>query len=186
MIPDPTGQRPLVLVTVGMDHHPFDRLMRWMESWLVGGGNERVRCLAQTGPAAGPRGAQCQEFLEYDELQSAMAAAAVVVCHAGPGTVMMCRWIGQQPIVIPRLARFGEVVDDHQVTFGRVLAQEGEAELAEDETTLHQLLDRALVSPGPRPLPVPEIRAVDSVLRFEELVDGILARRRQPGRGDGA
>lgn len=169
--------RPLVLVTLGMDHHPFHRLMRWVDAWLEAGGHRKVRVLAQTGPAVRPRHSECRDFLDYQELERAMEDASVVVCHAGPGSVMMCRWAGHRPIVVPRLAQFGEVVDDHQVTFARKLAAEGAVELAEDEPTLHGLLDRA-VAAGDRPSARLELVMSDSVRRFEELVSGIAAPRR--------
>ena len=69
-----TGGGPLLLVTVGTDHHPFDRLVRWAEAWLDGHPG-RLRCLMQTGTSAPPAGgAEWQAYLEYDALQEAMAA----------------------------------------------------------------------------------------------------------------
>ena len=31
---------PLLLVTVGTDHHPFDRLIRWADAWLAAEGGD--------------------------------------------------------------------------------------------------------------------------------------------------
>lgn len=42
--------KPLVVVTVGGDHHPFNRLMSWIETWLLDEG-DRVRCVVQHGSA---------------------------------------------------------------------------------------------------------------------------------------
>jgi diacylglycerol kinase (ATP) len=49
---------PLLLVTVGTDHHPFDRLVRWVDGWLDGetGQAAGLRCLMQTGTSAPPGG----------------------------------------------------------------------------------------------------------------------------------
>jgi len=44
---------PLVLVTVGTDHHPFDRLVGWIDRWAPPG---RVRLVVQYGTAVPPRG----------------------------------------------------------------------------------------------------------------------------------
>ena len=38
----PPGHAPLVFVTVGTDHHPFDRLIHWMDRWLELVGPERL------------------------------------------------------------------------------------------------------------------------------------------------
>jgi hypothetical protein len=48
---------PLLLVTVGTDHHPFDRLVRWVDGWLASSPRRHdsgLTCLMQTGTAAPP------------------------------------------------------------------------------------------------------------------------------------
>ena len=114
------GQLPLLLVTVGTDHHPFDRLVGWSGAWLAAHPGT-LRCLMQTGTSAPPDlgAADWQAYLEFEALQAAMASAAAVVCHGGPGTILGARHMGAVPIVVPRQQRLGEHVDDHQVAFAR-------------------------------------------------------------------
>jgi UDP-N-acetylglucosamine transferase subunit ALG13 len=188
---------PLLLVTVGTDHHPFDRLVRWADAWLAGHPGA-LRCLMQTGtsapPAGGVRGTpegcpgesggvQWRAYLEFEALQAAMASAAAVVCHGGPGTILGARHMGAVPIVVPRQHRLGEHVDDHQVAFSRRLAAEGGGiHLAETEAELHRLLDRvAAESAAFRS--GPEDRATGSAVReFGRLVDGLVGDRTVPMR----
>ena len=40
--------------------------------------------------------------------------------------------VGRRPVVVPRLKRFGEAVDDHQVALARRLHDEGLVTLAHD------------------------------------------------------
>jgi UDP-N-acetylglucosamine transferase subunit ALG13 len=177
--PDAPG--PLLLVTVGTDHHPFDRLVRWVDAWLAGGPRE-LRCLLQTGTSAPPTGpASWQAYLEFDALQAAMGEAAVVVCHGGPGTILGARHMGAVPIVVPRQHRLGEHVDDHQVAFARRLAAEGgEVHLAETEADLHRLLDRVTAEPA-RFRAGPEVRATTAAVReFGRLVDDLVGDRPAP------
>ncbi len=170
-------EKPLVLVTLGMDFHAFHRLMRWVDGWLRAGAMDRIRCLVQTGPAVGPRGAECREFLEYEELKEAIMEAIAVACHAGPGTIMLCRSAGQKPVVVPRLARLGEVVDDHQVVFARQLASEGLIDLAEDESRFRALMDAA-VARGRQQLPDDGPRSSsEPIAAFETLVTALLTER---------
>jgi len=137
----------LVLVTVGGDHHPFARVMRWTESWLAAR-DGRVRCVAQHGTAPPPAGASATPFLPHAELQRLIAEADVVVSSGGPSTMSECLDAGIKPVVVPRRAALGEVVDDHQLDFCRRMAARDRAALAEDEATLHELLDKALADPG--------------------------------------
>jgi UDP-N-acetylglucosamine transferase subunit ALG13 len=178
------GQLPLLLVTVGTDHHPFDRLVGWAGAWLAAHPGT-LRCLMQTGTSAPPAGpAEWQAYLEFGALQAAMASAAAVVCHGGPGTILGARHMGAVPIVVPRQHRLGEHVDDHQVAFSRRLAaQGGGIHLAETETDLHRLLDRVAADPaafrsGPR-----DRATATAVREFGRLVDGLVGRRPSPRAG---
>ena len=175
--------KPFVLVTMGMEHHPFDRLVRWVDGWLATDAGARVECLIQSGPAAPPSHAESVDFLEYRDLEDALARAAIVVCHAGPGSIMMAKWLGHRPIVVPRLARFGEVVDDHQVTFGRQLASEGDVVIAESEASLAAALDEAVAGPPPPRSQGPSLPMTEAVARLAELVEGLVSTsRRRAGR----
>jgi UDP-N-acetylglucosamine transferase subunit ALG13 len=175
---------PLLLVTVGTDHHPFDRLVRWADAWLAGHPGQ-LRCLMQTGTSAPPTGGvgEWRAYLEFDALQAAMSAAAAVVCHGGPGTILGARQGGAVPIVVPRQHRLGEHVDDHQVAFSRRLAADGGGiHLAETEADLHRLLDRVAVEPAAfRSGPEDRATAV-AVREFGRLVDGLVGDRAVPMR----
>jgi UDP-N-acetylglucosamine transferase subunit ALG13 len=174
---------PLLVVTVGTDHHPFDRLVRWVDGWLAGAAGGRT-CLMQTGTSAPPAGgADWTPYLEFDALQAAMREAAAVVCHGGPGTILGARRLGAVPIVVPRRHRLGEHVDDHQVAFSRRLAAEGSVLLAESEAALHALLDRVVAEPAAFRAPVEREGPTAAVRAFERLVGDLVAGRRRPPEG---
>lgn len=46
--------QPLLLMVVGTDHHPFQRVVSWLDRWLADGGASRVRCVLQYGTARPP------------------------------------------------------------------------------------------------------------------------------------
>jgi UDP-N-acetylglucosamine transferase subunit ALG13 len=170
--------RQLLLVTVGTDHHPFDRLIRWVDAWLVTG-RAGVRCLMQTGTSTPPTGpAAWQAYLEFDALQAAMREATVVVCHGGPGTILGARKAGAIPVVVPRQPRLGEHVDDHQMVFARRLAAAGAVFLADSEAGLHDLLDRAVAEPAVFQAQVLDRGLKDAVQSFERLVEDLIGSPR--------
>jgi UDP-N-acetylglucosamine transferase subunit ALG13 len=175
---------PLLLVTVGTDHHPFDRLVRWVDGWLGGSGGRAagLRCLMQTGTSAAPasEAVEWQAYLEFEALQAAMRDAAAMVCHGGPGTILGARHMGAVPIVVPRRRRLGEHVDDHQVAFSRRLAAEGSVFLAEDEAGLRRLLDRVAAEPAAFRAPAEQRGTAGAVRAFERLVDDLVAGRPAP------
>jgi len=171
------GSLPLVFVTVGTDHHPFDRLVAWMDDWLASGAKERVRCLIQSGTSKPPVQTEFDQYFGYQQMETFLAEASVVVCHGGPGTVMMSRWAGKRPIVVPRRHDLGEHVDDHQVAFARRIAAEGEIALAEDAAALTAHLEQALRGDG-----ILDVRSQEdqgeAVAEFERLVDELMSARR--------
>jgi UDP-N-acetylglucosamine transferase subunit ALG13 len=142
---DHSDRRPLVLVTVGTDHHPFTRLVDWADAYAAA--NPDVRMLVQHGTSAGPIVAEGAAYLDGDRLRAAMRAAAVVVTHGGPATISEARRAGHLPVTVARDPELGEHVDDHQIRF---VARLDDAAMVRSCATAQQLgatLDKALAQP---------------------------------------
>jgi UDP-N-acetylglucosamine transferase subunit ALG13 len=166
---------PLVFASVGTDYHPFDRLSRWMDGWLEAGGSGVARCFLQTGTSAVPRLAEHRQYLGHAEMEAMVREAAVVVCHGGPGTIMLAATLGKRPIVVPRRKRYGEHVDDHQCAFAERIAGEGAIVLARTEEELRSSLDAALGRDGSEAkLPPVGAGPASAVAMFEQLVDELV------------
>ena len=86
------GESALVVVSVGTDHHRFDRLVTWIERWSrpIPG----VRVIVQRGTAEPLSGLESHAVIPHDELCELFADATVVVTHGGPSTVMDARAAG--------------------------------------------------------------------------------------------
>jgi UDP-N-acetylglucosamine transferase subunit ALG13 len=138
--------RPMVVVSVGTDHHPFDRLVGWVDRWALA--HSDVDVVVQYGSAQLPNHARGVGFLSHTELVANITAAAVVVCHGGPATIAEAWRAGMIPLVLPRNSGFGEHVDNHQMTFTGVLASRGQVIEISDETQLDESLTRALADPA--------------------------------------
>jgi UDP-N-acetylglucosamine--N-acetylmuramyl-(pentapeptide) pyrophosphoryl-undecaprenol N-acetylglucosamine transferase len=64
-------------------------------------------------------------FMPESELRGRVEAADVVVSHAGIGSALMAFDSGRLPVLVPRLRRHGEHVDDHQEEVADELARRG-------------------------------------------------------------
>ncbi len=183
-------EHPLLLTVVGTDHHPFQRLVNWLDRWLADGGATRTRCVLQYGTAEPPQAGDARQYLGHAELQRLMAEAAVVVSHGGPATIMECRRTGHLPIVVPRDSARGEHVDEHQLHFARRLAREGLVALCESEEALRQTLDEALTRPAQfRVATAGQVASGEAemsapVRRTAELLDALIAGRRPDRAAD--
>lgn len=128
----------MIFVSVGTNEARFDRLLRAVDT--VGATEELV---VQHGPSeVRPEGATCVDFLSFEEVTDHLRRARVAILHAGVGSVLAALASGTQPVVVPRLQRYGEAVDDHQVGFGRRLHEEGLVELVEDLDRLAEVTAR--------------------------------------------
>ncbi|NKZ00317.1 glycosyltransferase [Nocardiopsis alborubida] len=143
--PDDSGH-PDVVVSLGTDHHSFDRLVRWIDDYARR--RRTLRFLVQHGHSAAPAVAAGTPFLPGEELGEHMRRARVVVAHGGPGTIVQARRAGRLPIVVARDPELDEHVDEHQLLFVRRLEEAGRIRSCATPQQLFALLDRALASPG--------------------------------------
>ena len=72
------------VVTVGTDHHRFDRLMDWLERWNAGHPGA-VRWVVQHGSSRPMTGADGFAMKPRADLLELLRAADVVVTQGGPG-----------------------------------------------------------------------------------------------------
>lgn len=77
-------------------------------------------------------------LIPESELFQAMREADVVVAHAGAGTLALALQAGHVPVLIPRRAQFGELVDDHQVELANWAKSKGLAVVAEADAVTRQ------------------------------------------------
>jgi UDP-N-acetylglucosamine transferase subunit ALG13 len=172
--PDPPTT--LVLVVVGTDHHPFDRVVGWADAWAEAHPDAQV--VVQYGTSRPPRVADGYDVLPIDRLNELFRAATVAVCHGGPGTIMGARQAGLVPLVVARRRDLGEHVDDHQVRFTSRIGAAGQVHLVDDQGTFDELLDQAIEGGKAFRFNTEEEDPVArSVARFASLVDELLTRR---------
>lgn len=139
----------MIFVTVGTHQQAFQRLLDAVDELPP------ERLVVQYGYGRAPAAAdEAAAFFGYGEVVEHMASARAVVTHAGVGSILTALRIGHTPVVVPRLRRFGEHVDDHQVELVRRLEEEGRVlaawEIADIAAAIAAVPARR-VSPSPDP-----------------------------------
>jgi UDP-N-acetylglucosamine transferase subunit ALG13 len=132
----------MVVVSAGTYHLPFNRLVDWMEPWVLA--NAGVHVIMQHGPGRPLPGAENHSILPYAELLDLCAVADAIVLQGGAGGVMDMRQLQRVPIVVPRIPVNGEVVDNHQLLFTERAAELHTIRRATTANELWQFLDRSL------------------------------------------
>ncbi|MCK9418611.1 MAG: multidrug MFS transporter [Nitrospirae bacterium] len=128
-------------VSVGNATQPFDRLIeavlriasRLPQPVIVQHGNTLLQC---TGCISRP-------FMEMTEFSQHVEKAELLILHAGAGSVIQAIQAGKVPVVMPRRAKYGEHVDDHQLEFARALAEMGKVVVAEEPEDLIIAIEEA-------------------------------------------
>jgi len=166
------GSRPMVVVSVGTDHHPFDRLVGWMDDWAVS--NPSVEVIVQRGTASATVAAESQPLVPHGELCSLFGHATAVVTHGGPSTVMDARAAGRLPIVVPRDPELGEHVDEHQLVFAAHLERHGLAIVADSVGDLDDAIRRAIDEPDSVTVHPQDSASAAGVVAFGRVLDELL------------
>lgn len=165
--------RRLLFGTVGTDHHPFDRLVEWIDRWMAEGPPPDLDCFIQYGASRPPRRARGDAYVVQDEMSRRIAQADVIICHGGPGTIIGCLRAGKKPIVVPRTSALGEHVDDHQIRFCTRMDASDLIELVRSEEDLGRMLDA--VFEGSMDLTAPDIDGMvgETTQRVAAILDGL-------------
>lgn len=171
--------RPLVVCTVGTDHHRFDRLVGWCDTFAATAPD--VDVLVQHGSSPPPRVAAGQAFFTADELAELMRAAHVVVTHGGPGSISVARRCGTRPIAVARDPTLGEHVDGHQLRFVGRLASSELVTAVSSEAEFRQALLQRLSAPRGFGVDAEaaQNRVRASAMRFGALVERLLSQPRR-------
>ncbi len=98
------GKPPLVLVSVGSTKFPFVRLLSVFDRV----DKKKYKIV--------------KEFLPTDQFIKIIKKADKIIVHGGPGTIFLAvKYAKNMPLAIPRLAKYKEHVDDHQLFFCKYL-----------------------------------------------------------------
>ena len=77
------------------------------------------------------------DFVNMDDFLQHVRDAELLILHAGAGSVLHSVRAGKRPILMPRSAKFDEIVNEHQRAFAKALHIEGKAIAVENEEELH-------------------------------------------------
>lgn len=129
----------MIFVTLGSQKFQFNRLLEAVDD-LVEKGVIEDEVFAQTGYSDYlPKNYKYKQFLDRDEFAEMEGKADIVITHGGTGAIIGAVKKGKKVIAVPRLARYGEHVDDHQV---QLLEQFGDMGIIEVCYEIHELKDK--------------------------------------------
>lgn len=105
----------MIFVTLGSQKFQFNRLLKEIDR-LIENDVLQEEVFAQIGYSDYlPKNYKYKDFLSRDEFMEYEAKADLVITHGGTGAIIGAVKKGKKVIAVPRLAKFEEHVDDHQL-----------------------------------------------------------------------
>ncbi len=115
----------LIFILVGTHPQPFGRLLEKIDA-LLEEGKIKEEVVAQTGISYyKPKNYRVKSFFGNSEMESMIKKSSLIISHAGAGTIITALRAGKKIIVVPRLKKFGEHTNDHQLELTRAMEAKG-------------------------------------------------------------
>jgi beta-1,4-N-acetylglucosaminyltransferase len=143
----------MIFLTVGTYPLPFDRLVKAIDDAIMNGLIEE-EVFAQIGLCNyKPQNMEYVKMLQKEAFDSYLQKASTIISHAGIGSIAMALDQGKPLLAMPRLKRFKEHVNDHQLAtaqkfeqLGHLLAVYREEELPEKIEKLKSFVPRPRIN----------------------------------------
>lgn len=105
----------MIFITVGSQKFQFNRLLKEIDR-LIENRIITKEVFAQIGVSDyKPQNYSYKNFISQDEFKEYMNKSDLIITHAGTGAIITALKKDKKVIAIPRLAKYNEHVDDHQI-----------------------------------------------------------------------
>lgn len=113
----------MIFVTVGTDNHDFSRLVKKADEIAK---KRKYKIVAQTGNTKYmPKNMEFFRFTSPEKLDYYYKKSETIITHGGAGSIINSLKHGKVPIVVPRLKKFNEHINDHQMELAIALQKRG-------------------------------------------------------------
>ena len=129
----------MIFITLGSQKFQFNRLLREIDR-LVENSVIKDDVFAQIGYSDyKPKNYNYKLFLDRNEFSEIMDKCDKVITHGGTGAIIGAIKNDKKVIAVPRLRKFGEHVDDHQLQIIKEFVDMGIIEGCFNESELEQV-----------------------------------------------
>ncbi len=129
----------MILVTLGTQNQPFVRLLELIEKSNI---NDEI--IVQAGKTKfESKKMKIFDYIPYEEMTELIKKSDLIITHGGTGSILMPLKMGKKVIAIPRLAKYGEHVDDHQTQLTSIFNEEGYILEYNDGDDFNELIEKS-------------------------------------------
>ena len=133
----------MIFVTVGTQL-PFDRMIKYLDKYFYSNPDQQV--FAQIGPTDFlPKNMEFDKFISPKQAEELVKKASLIIAHAGTGSIFTALKYNKPIIIMPRLAKYNEHRNDHQLATVRWAKKLSGVYIADYEDNLTSLLSSNLI-----------------------------------------
>lgn len=133
----------MIFVAVGTQKFQFNRLLHLIDN-LIASKIIKEEIFAQIGNSDyEPQNYKYKNFLNKDEFENNVKQCDVLITHSGVATIITGLKYEKKIIVVPRLAKFGEHVDNHQVQIAQSFSFQNLVIACDENDNLADLIEEA-------------------------------------------
>lgn len=133
----------MIFVTLGTQDRPFTRLLDRIQE-QVDKGNINDEIIVQAGCTKyNSKNMKIVDLLDRDEFRRVMDKCDLLITHGGVGSILTGLQRNKKVIVCPRLEKYGEHLNDHQLQIVANFFKEGYILEFQDGDNLEDILDKA-------------------------------------------
>lgn len=113
----------MILISVGTQKQQFTRIFDLV---IKSKRLKKEKIIAQAGHTRyTSKRIEMFEFIPLDKMEEYISEADLVIAHGGVGTIFSAVKKGKKVIAVPRLEKYGEHINDHQIEICEELEREG-------------------------------------------------------------
>ncbi|HLS09865.1 PssE/Cps14G family polysaccharide biosynthesis glycosyltransferase [Lentibacillus sp.] len=133
----------MILVVLGTHELPFTRLLNEVERLKKEGIIQEDVVVQHGHTNYESDNLTLKQFVSLKEMDLLYERARLIITHAGTGSIIMGLRKGKRVIACPRLAKYGEHNDDHQLQIVTALTGQGHILSWEEESLLESVIQEA-------------------------------------------
>ena len=115
----------MILVTLGTQDKSFDRLLKAVDKEIKNG-NIKEEVIVQAGYTKyESKNMKIFDYVSEEDFKEYIDKCNVLITHSGVGTILNGIENGKKIIVVPRLSKYKEHHNDHQVEIAEEFEKEG-------------------------------------------------------------
>lgn len=115
----------MIVILLGTQKYSFNRLLEEVQRCIDNGTIKQEVIVQAGGTQFFSKEMKIFTLIEQNELEKLIEKADIIITHGGVGSIVNGVKLHKKVIAVPRLRKYGEHVNDHQVQIINTFAKEG-------------------------------------------------------------